>query len=60
VNRAVCELRRLGVNAQGVDLVGTTATTRGLDLEGLTHAFIVEIPEYQYSFQQSNPSKKDR
>jgi len=55
VNRAVYELRRLGVNAQGLNvenrvdqatlLVGTTATTRGLDLDGLTHVFIVGIPE---------------
>ena len=55
VNRAVYELRRLGVNAQGSHfenildkatlLVGTTATTRGLDLDGLTHVFIIGIPE---------------
>lgn len=55
VNRAVYELRRLGVNAQGLNsentldkatlLVGTTATTRGIDLEGLTHVFIIGIPE---------------
>jgi Helicase conserved C-terminal domain len=55
VNRAVYELRRLGVNAQGLNvedkidratlLVATTASTRGLDLDGLTHVFIVGIPE---------------
>jgi hypothetical protein len=58
VNRAVYELRRLGVNAHGLNLkdeenrldkatmlVGTIATTRGMDLEGLTHVFIVGIPE---------------
>jgi superfamily II DNA/RNA helicase len=43
------------VNAEGLKmenkmdkatlLVGTTATTRGLDLEGLTHVFVVGIPE---------------
>ena len=26
-------------------LVGTTATTRGIDLDGLTHVFIIGIPE---------------
>ena len=55
VNRAVYELRRLGVNAQRFNiedtldkatlLVGTTATTRGIDLDGLTHVFILGIPE---------------
>ena len=56
VNRVVYELRRLGVNAQGFKfensaldkatlLVGTTATTRGIDLDGLTHVFIIGIPE---------------
>ena len=55
VNRAVYELRRVGVNAQGLSyenrvdeatlLVGTTASTRGLDLDGLTHVFIVGIAE---------------
>jgi len=55
VNRAVYELRRLGVNAHGLYfadefdqatlLVGTMASTRGLDLEGLTHVFIDGIPE---------------
>ncbi|KAF8807699.1 P-loop containing nucleoside triphosphate hydrolase protein [Phlegmacium glaucopus] len=58
VNRAVYELRRLGVNAHGLNLkdevnildkatmlVGTIATTRGVDLDGLTHVFIVGIPE---------------
>lgn len=57
VNRAVYELRRLGVNADALNLaknrlfdratmlVGTIATTRGLDLDGLTHVFIVGIPE---------------
>lgn len=55
VNRTVYELRRLGVNAQGLNfenivdkaclLVGTTATTRGIDLDGLTHVFIIGIPE---------------
>ena len=55
VNHTVYELRRLGVNAQGLNsenisdkatlLVGTTATTRGIDLDGLTHVFIIGIPE---------------
>lgn len=55
VNRAVYELRRLGVNAHGLYfadefdkatlLVGTMASTRGLDFEGLTHVFIDGIPE---------------
>ena len=54
VNRTVYDLRRLGVNAQGLNfeniidkatlLVGTTATTRGIDLDGLTHVFIMGIP----------------
>ena len=55
VNRTVYELRRLGVNAKGLNyenvldkatlLVGTTATTRGIDVDGLTHVFIIGIPE---------------
>jgi len=55
VNRAIYELRRLGVNARGLNLkdevnratmlVGTIASTRGLDLDGLTHVFIIGIPE---------------
>lgn len=57
VHRAVYELRRLGVNAQALNLkdevrvdratmlVGTVATTRGLDLDGLTHVFIAGIAE---------------
>jgi hypothetical protein len=54
VNRTVYELRRLGVNAQRLNyenildkatlLVGTTATTRGIDLDGLTHVFIIGVP----------------
>ena len=56
VHRAVYELRRLGVNAQGLKffenkfdsatmLVGTTASTRGLALDELTHVFIVGVPD---------------
>jgi superfamily II DNA/RNA helicase len=58
VKRAVHELRTMGVNAHGLDilkhgsrtadptlLVATLATTRGLDLPFLTHVFVLGIPE---------------
>jgi hypothetical protein len=58
VKRAVHELRTMGVNAHGLDLlshrqrtadptllVATLATTRGLDLPSLTHVFVLGIPE---------------
>lgn len=70
VQRAVHELRELGVNAHGLDLlddargrahllrgnadqpqenptllVATLATTRGIDLPGLSHVFILGVPE---------------
>jgi superfamily II DNA/RNA helicase len=58
VRRAVYELQSLGVNAQGLDMLGhrertadptllvaTLATTRGLDLPELTHVFVLGIPE---------------
>ncbi|PPQ67078.1 hypothetical protein CVT25_005679 [Psilocybe cyanescens] len=71
VQRIVYELRQMGVNAEGLDLlierrgrgylaegsesnkvsanprllVATAATTRGLDLPGLSHVFVLGLPE---------------
>ncbi|KAF8912970.1 P-loop containing nucleoside triphosphate hydrolase protein [Gymnopilus junonius] len=60
VQRAVYELRTMGVDAEGLDmqkeketgerggprlLVGTVATTRGVDMPWLSHVFILGLPE---------------